>query len=71
MMSVKSDKIDPKLLEILVCPRSKKPLIYQSKKNELWSLDAGVAFVIKKGLPVMLLEEARPLTEKERATASK
>ena len=54
-------KIDPKLLEILVCPLTKGPLRYDAKAQELISDQAGLAFPIRDGIPIMLLDEARPL----------
>jgi uncharacterized protein YbaR (Trm112 family) len=53
--------IDPKLLEILVCPISKTPLIYDRQKQELISKAAGLAYPIRDGIPIMLVDEARPL----------
>jgi uncharacterized protein len=53
--------VDPKLLEILVCPVTKLPLIYDAKARELISKAAGLAFPIRDGVPVMLVEEARRL----------
>ena len=53
--------IDPKLLEILVCPISKTPLIYDRQKQELISKAAGLAYPIRDGIPVMLAEEARDI----------
>lgn len=52
---------DPKLLEILVCPVSHGPLIYDKKAQELLSKKALLAFPIRDGVPIMLEEEARPL----------
>lgn len=60
-----TQKIDPKLLEILVCPESHVPLRYDAKKNELISDQARLAYPIKDGIPVMLIDEARPLEDKE------
>ncbi|MAI08650.1 MAG: hypothetical protein CMF61_06795 [Magnetococcales bacterium] len=54
-----SKEIDPKLLEILVCPLTKGPLVYNKKRNELVSEKAKLAYPIKDGIPVMLPEEAR------------
>ncbi len=54
-------KIDPKLLEILVCPLTKGPLRYDAKAQELISDQAGLAFPIRDGIPIMLLDEARQL----------
>ena len=59
--------IDPKLLEILVCPLTKGPLIYDRERQELISKKAGLAYPIRDGIPVMLSDEARTLAESERA----
>lgn len=59
--------IDPKLLEILVCPVTKGPLIYDRERQELVSKQAGLAYPIRNGVPIMLAGEARELTEAERA----
>ena len=53
--------IDPKLLEILVCPLTKGLLTYDRKKQELISKQAKLAFPIRDGIPIMLIEEARAL----------
>ena len=55
--------VDPKLLEILVCPLTKGPLSYDPKADELISEQAGLAFPIRDGIPIMLVGEARPLDE--------
>ena len=57
------DKVDPKLLEILVCPVTKSNLEYDSVKNELISKQAGLAYPIRDGIPIMLEEEARKISE--------
>ena len=57
--------VDPKLLEILVCPLTKGPLIYNAQKQELLSKQAGLAYPIRDGIPIMLADEARPLTDDE------
>ncbi len=57
------NKIDPKLLEILVCPVTKGPLRYDPEAQELISESAHLAYPIKAGIPVMLPEEARPLNK--------
>ncbi|MCB9978196.1 MAG: Trm112 family protein [Rhodospirillales bacterium] len=57
--------VDPKLLEILVCPLTKEPLRYDSASGELISDRAGLAYPIRDGIPVMLVDEARKLDEKE------
>jgi uncharacterized protein YbaR (Trm112 family) len=59
--------IDPKLLEILVCPVTKGPLVYDRAKQELISKKAGLAYPIRDGIPVMLPDEARSLSESELA----
>jgi uncharacterized protein YbaR (Trm112 family) len=56
-------KVDPKLLEILVCPLTKGPLEYDSEKQELISRQAGLAYPIRDGIPIMLVDEARHLDE--------
>ena len=53
--------IDPKLLEILVCPLTKGPLEYDPEKQELISRKAKLAYPIRDGIPIMLPEEARRL----------
>lgn len=58
--------IDPKLLAILVCPATKAPLTYHRETDELWCAESGLAYPIQDDVPVMLAEEARPLTEEER-----
>ena len=62
--------LDAKLLEILVCPVSKGALVYQRELNELWCASSGLAYPIRDGIPVMLEEEARSLTDAERSTLS-
>ena len=57
--------MDNKLLQILVCPVTKGPLIFNKSTNELISKSAQLAYPIKDGIPVMLEEEARKLTEAE------
>ena len=54
-------KVDPKLLEILVCPVTKGPLRYDAAAEELISDQAKLAFPIRDGIPIMLADEARPL----------
>lgn len=53
--------VDPKLLEILVCPVTKGPLEFDSERQELISRSAKLAYPIRDGIPIMLPEEARPL----------
>jgi uncharacterized protein YbaR (Trm112 family) len=57
---------DPKLLEILVCPVCKGRLDYNREKNELVSKQAGLAYPIRGGVPIMLASEARELSQEER-----
>ena len=57
--------VDPKLLEILVCPITKESLRYDAEKQELISDSAKLAFPIRDGIPIMLPDEARPLEEDE------
>jgi len=54
-------EVDPKLLEVLVCPLTKTPLVYDRKAKELISKKAGLAFPVRYGIPVMLVEAARKL----------
>jgi uncharacterized protein YbaR (Trm112 family) len=65
MTATSSDRpagtIDPKLLEILVCPLTKGPLEYDAERQELISRAAKLAYPIRDGIPIMLPEEARPL----------
>jgi uncharacterized protein YbaR (Trm112 family) len=60
-MSNSPKKADPKLLEILVCPVTKAPLEYDAAKQELISRQAGLAFPIREGIPIMLIDEARKI----------
>lgn len=55
--------VDPKLLEILVCPLTKTPLRYDAGARELISDQAGLAFPIRNGVPIMLVDEARMLDD--------
>ena len=54
-------EVDPKLLEILVCPLTKSALRYDRKAQELISEKAGLAYPIRDGIPIMLIDEARKL----------
>ena len=60
--------IDPKLLEILVCPLCKGPLVYRKDADELVCKPDRLAFPVKDGLPVMLEEDARKLPPQEEVT---
>jgi uncharacterized protein YbaR (Trm112 family) len=57
--------VDPRLLEVLVCPVSRMPLVYDRARQELVSKAARLAYPVRDGVPVMLPEEARPLAEGE------
>ncbi len=57
--------MDPKLLEILVCPVTKGPLTWDRERQELVSRSARLAYPIRDGIPVMLEDEARRLTPEE------
>jgi hypothetical protein len=56
-------EVDPKLLELLVCPLTKAPLRYDPAARELISDAAGLAYPIRDGIPIMLVDEARRLDE--------
>ena len=56
--------LDPRLLEILVCPLTKEPLEYDAAAQELISRKAQLAYPIRDGIPIMLIDEARRLDEK-------
>ena len=58
--------LDPKLLNILVCPVSKAPLVYNEETQELLCKASGLAYPVRDGIPVMLEEEARALTVDEK-----
>lgn len=60
-MNETSAGVDPKLLEILVCPVSKEPLRYDAERQELISDKAKLAYPIRDGIPIMLPDEARSL----------
>ena len=60
-------EVDPKLLEILVCPVTRTTLTYDREKNELVSKAASLAYPIRDGIPIMLPEEARELSDEEKS----
>ncbi len=62
-MSKKQDQRepDPKMLELLVCPLTHGPLVYDREKGELISKKAKLAYPIREGVPIMLAEEARKI----------
>ena len=59
----RTQSVDPKLLELLVCPVSHKPLRYDAEAGELISDAAGLAYPIRDGIPIMLEDEARQLDD--------
>ena len=61
--------VDPKLLEILVCPLTKGPLRYDRERQELISEQAGLAYPIRDGIPIMLVDEARSLDAPDKSTS--
>ena len=63
--------MDPKLLEILVCPVSKTKLIFDKKNQELISTAANLAFPVRDGIPILLENEARQLSAEEVETYRK
>lgn len=64
-MAEERSTVDPKLLEILVCPVTRETLRYDAERQELISDKARLAFPIRDGIPIMLAEEARPLEDDE------
>lgn len=62
-MDDKVSRVDPKLLELLVCPLSKGRLTYDRERNELISKTAKLAYPIRDGVPIMLISEARSIEE--------
>jgi uncharacterized protein YbaR (Trm112 family) len=58
-------RLDPRLLEVLVCPLTKAVLVYNGEKQELLSRKAGLAYPIRNGVPLMTAEAARHLTDEE------
>lgn len=61
--TIEATRVDPKLLELLVCPLTKESLDYDAERQELISRSAKLAYPIRDGIPIMLPEEARPLTD--------
>ena len=60
-MKTKQKLFNAKLLDVLVCPKTKTKLIYDKKNNRLISKKAGLAYVIKNGIPIMIVEKAKKL----------
>ncbi|MFW5681061.1 MAG: Trm112 family protein [Pseudomonadota bacterium] len=65
MTATEAPAIDPKLLDILVCPLTKQTLRYDRERQELVSEAAGLAYPIRDGIPIMLVDEARELGQDE------
>ena len=63
MTDAPAGAVDAKLLDLLVCPLTKGPLRYDRERQELVSEQAGLAYPIRDGIPIMLVDEARPLDE--------
>lgn len=63
---ISTPTVDPKLLEMLVCPLTKGPLSYDAARQELVSKQAKLAYPIRDGIPIMLPDEARPLEDTSR-----
>lgn len=57
--------VDPKLLEVLVCPQTRTPLRYDRQRQELISDAARLAYPVRDGVPIMLIDEARELGPEE------
>ncbi|KAA1179470.1 Trm112 family protein [Rhizobium tropici] len=62
-MDITVSKVDPKLLELLVCPLTKGRLSYDREKNELISEKGRLAYPIRDGIPIMLISEARRIED--------
>lgn len=60
-----AEEVDPRLLEVLICPLTRGPLEHDRDKGELVSREAGLAYPIRDGVPIMLPEEARTLDPTE------
>lgn len=57
--------MDKRLLDILVCPLTKAPVEWRAEQQELWCRASRLAYPVRDGVPVMLEEEARPLSDEE------
>ena len=62
MYNQKMNAFDTKILEVLVCPKTKKPLTYNKETQELINEDNSLAYPIKDGIPVILIDEARSIS---------
>lgn len=63
--SQSAPKLDPRLLEVLVCPLTKSTLVYDAQRQELLSRKAGLAYPIRNGVPLMTADAARTLSDDE------
>lgn len=63
--------MNEKLLEILVCPKSKAPLVYDSESQELRCRESGLAYPVRDGIPVLLIDEAREMSAEEREAVNR
>ena len=61
MYNQKMSAFDTKILEVLVCPKTKKPLTYNKETQELVNEDNSLAYPIKDGIPVMIIDQARTI----------
>jgi uncharacterized protein len=64
-MTDRTGPVDPRLLDLLVCPLTKGPLRYDRERQELISEQAGLAYPIRDGIPIMLVDEARSLEDED------
>ena len=62
-MDASTSRVDPKMLELLVCPLTKGRLVYDAKAGELVSEKARLAYPIRDGIPIMLISEAREIKD--------
>ncbi len=62
-MDEKLSKVDPRMLELLVCPFTKGALVFDRERNELVSESARLAYPIRDGIPIMLISEARKIED--------
>jgi uncharacterized protein YbaR (Trm112 family) len=62
-MDASTSRVDPKMLELLVCPLTKGRLVYDAKAGELVSEKAKLAYPIRDGIPIMLISEAREIKD--------
>ncbi|AHE56789.1 Trm112 family protein [Sphingomonas sanxanigenens] len=62
-MTADGNALDPTLVAILVCPATRAPLRYDAEARELISDAAGLAYPVRDGIPVLLIEDARPLSD--------